>query len=269
LLLCAGVIAAVLVSGCDEVITTIARLDADGGGGTLGAGGDLLGAGGLGSGGESSGGAALFGGEGGMGGSPIFGTTFEAEDGTLSGPFSVGLSPEAEGGAFLTADMPADLADSPGEALATYLFSLDASGDYVLWGRIHSPAVSANRFWFRVDDGPWTLWRVSTGEEWFWDDVHDNLNYGEAIVFSLEAGEHRLQIGNAVTGAELDRFFWGALGQPGPTQDTICNPPHSVLMGGSCVSSCGSYGKVSCGTDVCAGKPEVVSYDCTLCCLLD
>lgn len=250
------------LGGCEAVITTLASFEGgDAGGGSAGAftggagGGALSGVGGQAGGGE--------------GGAPVFSDTFEAEHGTLTGPLAVGQSDLAEGGAYLHATAPAEPADMPGEARAKYVFRVSESGDYIIWARIHSPGVSSNRFWFRVDEGTWYLWRVSTGEEWFWDDLHDNLTFGTPLVFPLSSGEHLLEVANAVTGAELDKFHVGLATDSPPSQEIQCNPPHSVLMGGSCVRSCGSYGNVTCGAEACAGRTEAVSYDCAICCLLD
>jgi hypothetical protein len=199
----------------------------------------------------------------------LLGLQFEAEAGALVGGMLVGSSDLAGGGAFITSGSGADPPDQPGRARALYRFTVIDPGNYAIWGRIHSPGVSSNRFWLRVDADPWYLWRISTGEEWHWDDVHDNFEYGMPIVFSLDAGEHTLDVAAAVVGAELDALSILPAAQPGPPNVVQCSPPHSVMIDGQCVNSCGSYGNVSCGTEVCAGRPELVSYDCALCCSLE
>lgn len=191
---------------------------------------------------------------------------FEAEAGRLSSGLEIRQS---DGITFVTSTVAAEQSDAPGSERARYDFTVDTPGEYVIWGHVHGPSVATNRFWFRVDAGTWYLWRVSTGSEWFWDDLHDNFEYGVPLYFQLDAGPHRLEVANAVTGAEVDAFSIRLATEDGPSNDVQCNPPHSVLIDGACVRSCGSYGNVSCGADVCAGLPEVVSYDCALCCLLD
>ena len=191
----------------------------------------------------------------------------EAESGVLSGPFMVGTSDAASGGQFISASEDAATQTEPGTALALYEFTLEEGGDFAIWGRIHSPDVSSNRFWFRVDGGQWILWRISTGDAWYWDDFHDNLNYNSPLSFALAAGEHRLELANAVTGAELDQLYITARNDHPPGNTTPCNPPHSIEMAGACIRSCGSYGMVSCLSDVCMGLPELEAYDCAVCCL--
>ncbi len=193
----------------------------------------------------------------------------EAEDGVLSGPLEIGASELASGAKFITATVAAEPADMPGEARAVYEFTLDAPADYVVWGRLHSPSATSNRFWVQMDDGSFYLWRISTGDAWFWDDVHDDTSYGVPLVFSLAAGAHRLTLANAVTGAELDRLYFTSLADHPPGNATPCNPPHSVELDGGCVRSCGSYVDVSCDPNLCQGREALAVYDCAICCLIE
>jgi hypothetical protein len=194
---------------------------------------------------------------------------FEAEDGLLSGPLEIGSDAAASGGEFVVAAEPAQSADAPGTGRALYDLGVEQPGEHVIWARIHSPGPANNRFWFRVDEGAWVLWRISTGEAWFWDDLHDGTDYGTALSFQLEAGTHRLEIASAVTGAELDRFYVTVLGDRPPGDTTPCDPPPSIEVMGECRRSCGSYGDVSCDPALCAGREELDAYDCGVCCLLE
>ncbi|HTM43439.1 MAG TPA: hypothetical protein VL137_00715 [Polyangiaceae bacterium] len=191
----------------------------------------------------------------------------EAEQGQISGPLSVGSGTDASGGQFIEATEAATDDNAPGTARAVYDFTLSAAGDYVFWGRIHSPDAEHNRFWFRIDEQTWFLWRISTGDVWFWDDFHNNTDYNSALVFTLESGAHRLEIANAVTAAQLDRLYITSLADKPPGNTTTCSPPHSIEVNGACVRSCGSYGAVTCDPTVCTGKPNLAVYDCAVCCL--
>lgn len=192
----------------------------------------------------------------------------EAEAGELSGTMAIGQSEFASGGEFIvdTGDVISD--DMPGSGLATYSFSTSSAGQYILWGRIHSPDAEHNRFWLRMDDGAWVLWRISTGEAWFWDDIHNDTDYSNPIVFELAQGSHSLDFASASPGAELDRLYITARGDVPPGNDTPCNPPHSIEVAGECQPSCGSHGNVSCFPDECAGKEMLQAYDCPVCCAL-
>jgi hypothetical protein len=192
----------------------------------------------------------------------------EAESAALSGPFMVGSSDAASGGEFIVATESSSSPDGePGAGRAVYDFELAEAGEYVIWGRIHSPDALSNRYWVSLDGSKWTLWRISTGEAWFWDDMHDDTNYGTPLTFALEAGAHRLELASAVTGAELDRLYVTARSDHPPGNDTPCNPPHSIEVQGACIRSCGSYGAVSCISAECMGLPELEAYDCPVCCL--
>jgi hypothetical protein len=190
----------------------------------------------------------------------------EAEDGELSGGFVATPDDLASNGAFLGSP-DASLADeAPGEARALYTFSLPADGLYTIWGRIRSPGAENNRFWVSVDDEPWFKWRISVGDVWFWDDLHDDTAYGTPATFQLARGTHVLSLGFCVSGAELDRLYVTALGDVPPGNDTSCDPPHSIELGGACYPSCGSQSGTLCGATACSGRTIFEAYDCGVCC---
>jgi hypothetical protein len=199
---------------------------------------------------------------------------FEAEDGVLSGPMTVAneltLAGEtASGEGYIVSSEAQPSNTEPGAGRAFYDFELGEAGDYVLWGRLYGPSVTENRFWMRLDESAWVLWRLSTGELWHWDDAHDNLDYGSGLVFPLEPGEHRLEIATAAPEARIDRFYITSNGDEPPGNLDPCDPPHSIQLGGSCVRSCGSYGMVSCLAEACIDREELPVYDCAVCCLVE
>lgn len=195
------------------------------------------------------------------------GPYIEAEDGMISG-FTIEDSADASGGrALLAPDAFSDTA--PGTARATYAFELDEAGDYILWGRVYAPDVHANRFWLQLDGGPWLKWRISTGEVWYWDDVHDDAEYGVAQTFALAAGAHQLVIANAGPGARLDRLYFTKDGDEPPGNDTPCRPPHTVELDGACVPSCGLLMGTACGPVDCMGREPLPAYDCDICCQVE
>jgi len=203
---------------------------------------------------------------------PSLSLYLEAESGELSGGFGAAVDDAASGGAYL--EPPADMTsnDAAGPARALYRFTAPADGDYVIWGRIWSPGVSSNRFWVQVDGGDWHLWRISVGEIWYWDDMHDDTNYYRPLVYPLTAGPHQLLVANAVPGAKLDRLYVTADGDEPPGNDTPCFPPHQIDINGGCEPSCGSHARgdmtTTCLSDVCVGREIVEAYDCGVCCLV-
>jgi len=192
----------------------------------------------------------------------------EAEGGELSGGFVIEEDARGSGGKVLTAVERANPRDLPGDARARYLLDVLADGDYVLWGRIHGQDANHNRFWFQVDGGTWYLWRMSTGDSWFWDDLHHDTSYKRPVIFTLTRGVHELLLANATEGVQLDRLYFTAAGDKPPGNDTACRPPHSVELSGNCVPSCGTLNGTSCGPLSCEGRPLLEAYDCDVCCQL-
>jgi hypothetical protein len=189
----------------------------------------------------------------------------EAESGLLSGGFTVAQDARASGGAYLSP--PAVTADdAPGDARARYSFHITEAGNYFIWGRMHSPGATRNRFWFQLDGGSWTKWRISVGDIWFWDAFHQDAHYGMPISFPLEPGTHQLIIANCVAGAGLDRLYISDAGDMPPGNDTPCHPPHSIELDGKCLPSCGSQAGNACGAAACMGKTLISAYDCNVCC---
>jgi hypothetical protein len=192
----------------------------------------------------------------------------EAEKGQLSGGFTIGSDTSASAGACI--EPPAGVAspDEPGSARARYTFDVATPGTYLIWARIRSPDASHNTFWFQLDGGRWFLWRITTGEIWYWLPLHERASYGVPLEFDFVAGPHELNVANAVEGNRLDRFYFTADGDTPPGNDTPCNPPHSVPMNGACIPSCGSQGGNRCGQLNCQGQTILPAYDCDICCIV-
>lgn len=189
----------------------------------------------------------------------------EAESGQLAG-FTVEQDATASGGAFITGPLGAESLDVPGMARAVYHFDLTESATFTIWGRIHSPDTEHNALWVRVDDGSWYVWRLSTGDDWYWGSFHDDTKYGIPLRFDLVAGDHELDVANYEDIVGLDRLYVTAGGDTPPGNDTPCHPPDSVRLSGTCVPSCGSHGSTTCGADSCAGRAALPAYDCDVCC---
>jgi hypothetical protein len=98
----------------------------------------------------------------------------EAEGGQLSTGFTVGSDAQASEEHFIEPPLGVSSEDGPGSAQARYVFDVPVDADYVIWGRVQTPNEINNRFWFRVDGASWHLWRISVGEIWVWDDLHED-----------------------------------------------------------------------------------------------
>lgn len=200
---------------------------------------------------------------------PEPGQYIEAEAGELSGGFRVETDDAASAGRYLAPPDGIDSDREPGAARALYAFDLPRDATYRIWGRMRGPDVSSNRFWFRLDGGSWHKWRISTGDIWYWDAFHEDVEYDRPLEFELSAGAHTLTIANCVDGAGLDRLFVTSAGDTPPGNDTSCSPPHSIEREGRCERSCGSHGKTVCGGPACQGRAVLATYDCAVCCVIE
>jgi hypothetical protein len=203
-------------------------------------------------------------------GSP-YGIYLEAESGRLSGGFTVGNDPTASGGQFLAppaGGMPFN--DQPGPARSIYDLNITFPGTYTIWGRIQSPDTLHNRFWVQVDGESWYHWYITTGEIWYWNRVHNNVDYYTRITFDLSVGPHQIHIANSTDGVRLDRLYITPDRDVPPGNDTPCRPPDSIQVNGACIPSCGSQGGNQCGVPQCMGARmvSVTVYDCQVCCIV-
>jgi hypothetical protein len=190
------------------------------------------------------------------------GRYIEAESGQLSGPFSIGDDATASAGHFIYANEGKTFDSAPGSARAAYDLIAETAGTYQIWGRIHGQDIDSNRFWFQVDGSAWILWRITTGDVWFWSYFHDNFDYGTRYTVDLTVGPHRLVIANATDNAGLDRLYYAPDAGKPENSETLCNPPHTVQFNGVCNPSCGKLGGL-CVDLECDASAPVPTYDCT------
>jgi hypothetical protein len=193
----------------------------------------------------------------------------EAEDGALSGGFEIGRDSAASAGRYISPPFGVSSENAPGPARAVYEFSVGTPGVYRIWGRIRSPTAENNRFWVQVDDNAPIKWRISTGDIWYWDAFHNDIDYENPTDFQLAAGPHRITVANCVDGVDLDRLYYTLDPKDVPPgNDTPCSPPNSIEVNGACQLSCGSQGGKGCSIEACTGKPTLDAYDCVVCCKL-
>jgi hypothetical protein len=190
----------------------------------------------------------------------------EAEDGELSGGMTALADAQTSGGHFIAAPLGSESETPPGPARARYQLEAESAGIYHVWGRLHGQDLDSNRCYFRIDGGSFHTWRITTGDAWYWDVLHDNFHYDVPYDFELSAGRHELELSSEVANFGVDRLFYSADGSKPAHRETLCNPPHFVELDGVCNPSCGSLAG-NCGGDPCVGLPSMPTYDCAACCI--
>jgi hypothetical protein len=194
------------------------------------------------------------------------GQYLEAESGALTGGMLIVADSEASGGHWITPAVGAATDAPPGPARAVYELDAKVAGTYRVWGRVHGQDLDSNRCFFQIDGGDWLTWRISTGDEWFWDVLHDNFDYGVPYELELAAGPHQLALSSAVDQFGVDRLYYAPDHSEPQGTEPVCDPPHSVLLDGACNPSCGSLAG-QCGGEPCVGLPTMPTYDCPACCI--
>lgn len=109
-------------------------------------------------------------------------------------------------------DGPGNDAFDSGPGAATWTFTVPTDGEYVLWGEVRAPATNDNSFYVSVNGGEEIAWHTpapdATTETWTWDPVSrvEEGIHTDPMIFSLEAGTHRLRIRNREDGTRLRRL---------------------------------------------------------------
>jgi len=132
----------------------------------------------------------------------------EAETGLLYGPLVVGIDENASHEKFISCPGgdPNPTGD-PTKGRAEYSFSLNESGDYVIWGRIYAPSGEEDSFFFVVDAVADTLlWDLeSPYNEWRWMKFTDRES-GEFRQY-LNTGQHSLTVIKREINSRLDKII--------------------------------------------------------------
>jgi hypothetical protein len=109
-------------------------------------------------------------------------------------------------------DGPGNDAPAGGPGAATWTVSVPAADEYVLWGEISASATNDNSFYVTVGDGEETAWHTpapgETTDGWVWDPVSalSDDETADPVVYSLDAGRHRIRVRNREDGTHLRRL---------------------------------------------------------------
>jgi len=133
----------------------------------------------------------------------------EAEDGTLTGNFMIGLDGAASDGRYIhLPNGSGNQWNGPDPAYkADYCFNVPTTGSYRIKGWIYAASGSDNSFYVQVDDSPSNgyLWDFPKNTTYLLDYV-SNRNGADPVEVTLSAGEHTVSIFLREDGARLDKL---------------------------------------------------------------
>lgn len=136
----------------------------------------------------------------------------EAECSRVGSTWEINPHAEASHGEYVNTPAGNQSLDAPSADTADHLiftFQVDEAGPYKVWGRVITPSPDDDSYWVRIDgDETWAMWNsIPSGSNWHWDDVHDQNNNSEVMVYDLDVGEHTLSICYREDGALLDKIY--------------------------------------------------------------
>jgi hypothetical protein len=153
------------------------------------------------------------------------GLTFEAESGTISGPFAVS-------GGVISQTVDTTLTTG---GRAVYLFNAPSNGNYTVVARVNAPDMAANSFYVNIDAEPtdpymtWDIVPITSGFEnrsvaWRGTTGTSEGDEIDPKVFTLTAGQHSLIVIGREANAALDSF------EIRPAAMTPLSPPTNLRV---------------------------------------
>ena len=144
---------------------------------------------------------------------PTFGCAdYEAEDGFIMVPMTVGSHPGASGGEYVYSTVKYG-------GWVTMTFTLDQPGYWIVEARVWGLDVDSDSFYARMDGGEDALWDIPVSQWWVCDFVKDRFAGPAPLIYTLDAGTHHFTVRGREAGARLDAFrlVRSTPPTPGPT----------------------------------------------------
>ncbi len=124
--------------------------------------------------------------------------SMEAEEGILSGSMTIISHRKASGGQYASST-------KPGDGFAEYTFTVEAPGNYGIWGLVSAESKSTNSFFVSWDDGSDEIWDLPISAAWNWDRYNVRGGADPTLKY-LTAGTHTLRISRREARAKIDRI---------------------------------------------------------------
>lgn len=141
---------------------------------------------------------------------PVTSIWLEAEYGTIGSNWVKYTDTNASNSAYIMGN-PANeytaSASTSNVAYATFTFTIKKSDTYKIWGRVLAPTANDDSYWAKLDNGTWARWNgMGNGNNWVWDDIHDDQKGSTGLLYTLTEGVHTLSICLRENGAALDKL---------------------------------------------------------------
>ncbi|MDH7489745.1 MAG: SdrD B-like domain-containing protein, partial [Anaerolineae bacterium] len=139
----------------------------------------------------------------------------EAEGGSLSGDFRIVSGQTAASNCAYVDSPPAS-----GGGNVRISVNIPVASGYYVWLRVYGPNTNSNSFWVSVDEGLEYSMEFTPGS-WQWE----RLGGSNPVRFNLNAGWHRIMVGQKEVGARVDAIVVSDNGSLSPTIPNPCYTP--------------------------------------------
>ncbi|WP_179137351.1 PASTA domain-containing protein [Candidatus Entotheonella palauensis] len=148
----------------------------------------------------------------------------EAEDGMLSGAFTVGNDAAASGAQYVHVPNGSGNSGVGSSNSASYCFNVTNPGRYRIKGWVHAETWSDDSFFVQVDSLPASayLWDTPLNTAYALDYV-SHRDGDDPVEVNLSAGEHTIIIGSREDGTRLDKIELEWVAPPGTTTVAVPN----------------------------------------------
>jgi hypothetical protein len=122
----------------------------------------------------------------------------------------------ASGGQYVTMPPLTNSTDNPPtDGRATIPFVVEG-GTYLIQTRVVAPTDGDDSMWLRIEGATtdtnnhssgWVQANVEEGEDWHWSGIHSIDDGGAVVHFTLDSGQHNLEIAYREDGLLIDAFL--------------------------------------------------------------
>jgi len=192
----------------------------------------------------------------------------EAENGIITGGFTLGSDPAASNGQYVKSptSVGTQLTPNPAQKV-TYCFSVAVAGTYRIKTNVYAPGTSSDSFFVKVNDAPSVgyLWDIPVNTSYLEDNVADRGG-ADPVEVTLTVGDHTVDVFMRERAVRLDTISLELVPPPsgcgGLVQEAEDGTRTGFLLGSDAAASNGEYVKAptSVGTQLTPNAAYKVSY---------